>query len=241
MKTAIAIRHVQFEDLGLLGPILWRAGYQVAYRDAGIDPLDLHDLAATDLLVVLGGPLGAYDDQAYPFLADEIAAVYHRLERDRPTLGICLGAQIIARALGKRVYPSGTKELGWAPVELTDIGRASVLAPLDGLPVLHWHGDTFDLPDEIQHLARTKAVPNQAFALGDFGLALQFHLEADPLQLERWYIGHAAEISATPGIDVPALRAQAAQYAQALVPVAERIFTDWVNGLPPARVPSTPS
>ncbi len=241
MKTAIAIRHVHFEDLGLLGPVLWRAGYQVAYRDAGIDPLDLHDLAAADLLVVLGGPLGAYDDAAYPFLADEIAAVYHRLERDRPTLGICLGAQIMARALGKRVYPSGTKEVGWAPVELTTAGRDSVLAPLDGVSVLHWHGDTFDLPDEIQHLARTQAVPNQAFALGDFGLALQFHLEADPLQLERWYIGHAAEIAALQGIDVPALRAQAARHASALVPVADRIFSDWVKGLPPARVPSIPT
>lgn len=241
MKTAIAIRHVQFEDLGLLGPILWRAGYQVAYRDAGIDPLDVHDLAAADLLVVLGGPIGAYEDAAYPFLADEIAAVYQRLERERPTLGICLGAQIMARALGKRVYPSGAKEMGWAPVELTDAGRSSVLASLDGLSVLHWHGDTFDLPDEILHLARTPAISNQAFAIEDYGLALQFHLEADPSQLERWYIGHAAEIAAAKDIDVPTLRAQAARHAQALVPVAEAIFTNWVSGLPPARVPATPS
>jgi GMP synthase (glutamine-hydrolysing) len=235
MKTAIAIRHVQFEDLGLLGPVLWRAGYQVAYRDAGIDPLDLHDLAATDLLVVLGGPIGAYEDAVYPFLVDEMAAVYHRLERDRPTLGICLGAQIMARALGKRVYPSGTKEIGWGPLALTEAGSHSVLAPLEGVPVLHWHGDTFDLPDETQYLAGTQAVPNQAFAMEDFGLALQFHLEVDPLQLERWYIGHAAEIAATSGIDVPTLRAQAAQHAAALSRVAEGIFTNWVDGLPPAR------
>ncbi|HXP97895.1 MAG TPA: glutamine amidotransferase [Telmatospirillum sp.] len=235
MKTAIAIRHVHFEDLGVLGPVLWRAGYQVAYRDAGIDPLDPHDLAATDLLVVLGGPLGAYDDEAYPFLLEEMAAVYDRLERDRPTLGICLGAQIMARALGKRVYPCGTKEIGWAPVTLTEAGTHSVLAPLETVPVLHWHGDTFDLPDEAQRLAGTEAVPNQAFAIEDFGLALQFHLEADPLQLERWYIGHASEIAATPGIDVPTLRSQAAQHASTLSRVAEQIFTDWLDGLPPAR------
>jgi GMP synthase (glutamine-hydrolysing) len=235
MKTAIAIRHVHFEDLGVLGPVLWRAGYQVAYRDAGIDPLDPHDLAATDLLVVLGGPLGAYDDAAYPFLIEEMAAVYDRLERDRPTLGICLGAQIMARALGKRVYPSAAKEIGWAPVILSEAGRHSVLAPLEDVPVLHWHGDTFDLPDEVQRLAGTAAVPNQAFAIEDFGLALQFHLEVDPLQLERWYIGHAAEIAATAAIDVPTLRSQAAQYATALSRVAEQIFTDWLDGLPPAR------
>jgi GMP synthase (glutamine-hydrolysing) len=235
MKTAIAIRHVQFEDLGLLGPVLWRAGYQIAYRDAGIDSLDLHDLAAADLLVVLGGPIGAYEDEAYPFLADEMTAVYHRLERDRPTLGICLGAQIMARALGKRVYPSGIKEVGWAPVELTEAGKNSVLTLVENVSVLHWHGDTFDLPDETQRLAGTKAAPNQAFAMEDFGLALQFHMEADPMQLERWYIGHAAEIAATPGIDVPTLRKQAAQHAAALSQVAERIFTDWVDQLPPAR------
>jgi GMP synthase (glutamine-hydrolysing) len=235
MKTAIAIRHVQFEDLGLLGPVLWRAGYQVAYRDAGIDPLDLHDLAATDLLVVLGGPIGAYEDDVYPFITDEMAAVYHRLERERPTLGVCLGAQIMARALGKRVYPSGTKEIGWGPLSLTEAGRHSVLAPLEDVSVLHWHGDTFDLPDETQYLAGTSAVPNQAFAMDDYGLALQFHLEVDPSQLERWYIGHAAEIAATPEIDVPTLRAQAAQHAAALSRVAEAIFTKWVDSLPPAR------
>ncbi|MDR3436897.1 glutamine amidotransferase [Telmatospirillum sp.] len=236
MKTAIAIRHVHFEDLGQLGPLLWRSGYQVAYLDAGVDPLDLHDLAAADLLVVLGGPIGAYEDDAYPFLGDEIEAVYHRLERERPTLGICLGAQIMARSLGKRVYPSGTKEIGWAPVNLTEVGQSSVLAPIDGLSVLHWHGDTFDLPDETTHLARTDKVANQAFALDDFGLALQFHLEADPLQLERWYIGHATEIAATPGVDVRTLRAQAAEHAAGLSLAAQRVFTTWLNGLPPARV-----
>jgi GMP synthase (glutamine-hydrolysing) len=231
MKTAIAIRHVPFEDLGLLGDILPGAGYEAVYRDAGLDRLDHDELTAADLLVVLGGPIGAYEDPVYPFLADEIAAVRDRLAGARPVLGICLGAQIMARALGARVYPSGVKELGWGPVVLTPEGRRSVLAPLDGVPVLHWHGDTFDLPAGAAHLAETALVRHQAFAVGRHGLGLQFHLEAEAARLERWYIGHACEIAATSGVEVRDLRAAAARHAPSLAPVAGGIFTRWLRGL----------
>jgi GMP synthase (glutamine-hydrolysing) len=230
MKTALAIRHVHFEDLGLLARVLRQAGYQVGYLEAGLDRLDPVHLSAADLLVVLGGPVGVYDHEVYPFLRDEIEALRLRLDQARPTLGICLGAQLMARALGERVYPSGVKELGWAPLELT--GRASVLAPLDGLAVLHWHGDTFDLPDHARHLARTPAVANQAFSVGDHGLGLQFHLEVEVDRLERWYIGHACEIAGVPGIDVADLRRQAARHGPPLAAAAERVFADWLAGLP---------
>lgn len=232
MKRAVAIRHVHFEDLGLLHGVLEQKGYQVTYRDAGIDDFDRQDLITTDLLVVLGGPIGVYDEDKYPFLADEFAVVCRRLESDRPTLGICLGAQIMARALGKSVYASGVKEIGWAPVELTAAGNASVLAPLDRAAVLHWHGDTFDLPEEAHHLARSKLVENQAFSVGDIGLGLQFHLELDAARLEPWYIGHACEIAGLSGVDVPTLRAQAREHGAALAPVARQIFSNWLDGLP---------
>jgi GMP synthase (glutamine-hydrolysing) len=232
MKTALAIRHVAFEDLGLVADALAGAGYRAEYREAGVDPLEADELVGADLLVVLGGPIGVYEEDAYPFLADEVAAVAARLQRRRPTLGICLGAQIMAKASGQRVYPSGLKELGWAPVSLTAAGRASVLAALEGLSVLHWHGDTFDLPPGALHLARTEAVANQAFTIDDFALGLQFHIEAPAGQLERWYIGHAGEIAATPGVDVPTLRRQAAQHAALTAVVARRIFADWLARLP---------
>ncbi len=232
MKTAIAVRHVHFEDLGLLGDALAGGGFRVEYREAGLDQLAIRELAAADLLVVLGGPIGAYEEDIYPFLGDEIDAVRNRLENRRPTLGICLGAQIMARAMGKRVYPSGVKELGWAPVSLTAAGRDSVLGQLGELSVLHWHGDTFDLPEDARHLARTGPVANQAFAIGEHALGLQFHLEAQPVQLERWYIGHAAEIAATPGIDVPELRRQADRHAPLLAAAARRVFADWLGTLP---------
>ena len=231
MRSAVALRHVACEDLGILKDVLSGAGYRFEYREAGVDSFGAKDVAAADLLVVLGGPIGVYDQEDYPFLVEEIAVVRERLLAGRPTLGICLGAQIMAAALGKRVYPSGVKELGWAPLSLTAAGRSSVLSDLDGLLVLHWHGDTFDLPEGSQHLAKTDAVTNQAFALGNYGLALQFHLEAEPLDLERWYIAHAGEIAATPGVSVGALRKQAARHGAALSAASRRVFTTWLARL----------
>ena len=210
MRRALAIRHVAFEDLGIMGRLLESAGYAIAYRDAGIDRLDDISFDRSDLLIVLGGPIGAYEDHRYPFLTDELDLIGRCLRDDVPLLGICLGAQLIAGALGARVYPGSAREIGFAPVTLTDEARSSCLQHLEaaGGRVLHWHGDTFDLPAGAAGLASTAITPNQAFALGTRILALQFHIEADPVQLERWLIGHAAELAAA-SVDVPGLRAQA--------------------------------
>src|ERR1700744_18182 len=151
-KTVLALRHVAFEDLGAFETTLQDGGYTIRYADLGLD--DLSSFEAPDLLAVLGGPIGVYENDLYPFLNDEIALIGRRLQAGLPTLGICLGAQLMARALGARVYPGRGKEIGWKPLTLTAAGRES-LAPLDGLPVLHWHGDTFDLPDGAANLAST--------------------------------------------------------------------------------------
>jgi len=231
MLSAIAIRHVAFEDLGSLAAVLARRGFAPAYRDAGIDDLGATDLVDCDLLVVLGGPIGAYEDEPYGFLRDELRAIEKRLRAGRPVLGICLGSQLMARALGARVYPGTGKEIGWAPVSLTEAGRRSCLAPLgDGMPVLHWHGDTFDLPAGAVHLAATDRYRHQAFAWQRHGLALQFHIEIAVPGLERWYIGHACEIGATPGLSVPVLRAEAERWAPALAPIAARCVEAWLDG-----------
>jgi GMP synthase (glutamine-hydrolysing) len=231
MLSAIAVRHVAFEDLGSLAAVLARRGFAPAYRDAGIDDLGATDLVDCDLLVVLGGPIGAYEDEPYGFLHDELRAIEKRLRAGRPVLGICLGSQLMARALGARVYPGTGKEIGWAPVSLTEAGRRSCLAPLgDGMPVLHWHGDTFDLPAGAVHLAATDRYRHQAFAWQRHGLALQFHIEIAAPGLERWYIGHACEIGATPGLSVPVLRAEAERWAPALAPIAARCVEAWLDG-----------
>lgn len=232
MPTAIAIRHVAFEDLGSFAAVLARRGFDIAYRDAALDDLAAADIAGADLLVVLGGPIGAYEDALYPFLRDELGVIERRLGAGQPVLGICLGSQLMARALGARVYPGTGKEIGWSPLTLTDAGRRSPLAPLGaGAPVLHWHGDTFDLPKGAVHLASSERYRHQAFAWERHGLALQFHIEAEAPGLERWYIGHACEISSTPGLSVPMLRAQSEHWAPALAPLAARCLAAWLDGL----------
>lgn len=225
MKTALAIRHIDFEDLGFFDAPLRRAGYEARYLDAGRDSLDGTDDA--DLLVVLGGPMGVYEEERYPFLADEVARIARRMAAGRPTLGICLGSQLIAAGLGARVYPGDSKEIGFAPVTLTEGGRSSPLAAItEGQAVLHWHGDTFDLPAGADLLASTDVYPHQAFAYGEHVLALQFHLEASE-HIERWLAGHAEEIRAA-GVDPEDLRSGAARHSGALVPIADAVLTDWL-------------
>ncbi|QCI69383.1 glutamine amidotransferase [Phreatobacter stygius] len=230
MRTAVAIRHVAFEGLGVIEPALRAAGYTVGVYDAGVDALGSLDPVETELLIVLGGPIGADQEDRYPFLRAEQDLLSRRLQAGRPTLGICLGAQLMARALGAEVYPGPAKEIGWSRLDLTAEGQASPLAHLDGVPVLHWHGDTFDLPPGAVRLAGTEICPNQAFAIGRDVLGLQFHGEVDVQDIERWLIGHAAEIAAA-GIDPNALRADSRRHGEALKRAGARVFRDWLAGL----------
>jgi len=230
MKTVFAIRHVAFEDLDSFALTLTERGYTLRYLEAGQDDLAALDPLAGDLWVVLGGPIGVYEETAYPFICDELRLLRARLDAGRPTLGICLGAQMIARALGARVYPGGRKEIGWKPLQLTDAGRVSPLAAFaDGTPVLHWHGDTFDLPEGATLLASTDLYPHQAFAWGHHALALQFHIETTARGLERWFIGHAGEIASTPGLSVPLLRDETAHHAVDAEERGRQCLTAWLE------------
>lgn len=233
MKSAIAVRHVPFEDLGSFEAVLHDAGYAVRYLEAGWDDLTALAREPPELLVVLGGPIGANDERDYPFLAEERNVLERRLGEDRATLGICLGAQLMARALGARVYPAPRKELGWSTLRLTQAGRDGCLEPLgpDHTPVLHWHGDTFDIPTGAERLAATEICPNQAFRYGQGGLALQFHAEVTARGLERWFIGHACEIDATEGIGVERLRRDTRRWCPELETHGRRFLQGWLEGL----------
>ncbi|AQR73528.1 glutamine amidotransferase [Sphingomonas sp. LM7] len=230
LKTVAAIRHIAFEDLGFFEAPLLRAGYTVRYYDAGTDDLATIDPLATPLLVVLGGPMGVYEEDIHPFLTQELQLIATRIAAGKPILGICLGAQLIARAAGGRVYPGPAKEIGFAPISLTSEGAASPLGYVaPDQPVLHWHGDTFDLPEGATLLASTDAYANQAFAIGANVLALQFHLEAGA-GIERWLTGHAGEI-ASAGLDPETLRQGAKLHAASLTQVADRVLTPWLAAL----------
>jgi GMP synthase (glutamine-hydrolysing) len=233
MKIALAIRHVAFEDLGLFERTLDGAGYQVRYLEAGMDDLSWIEPLDPDLLVVLGGPIGANDEAEYPFLLDELEILNTRLASDAPTLGICLGAQLMARALGARVYPGTQKEIGWKALQLTDDGKNSPLHHLapERTPVLHWHGDTFDLPAGAVRLASTDITPNQAFRWKKHGLALQFHPEVTVHGLERWYIGHTSEIHQTQGVTVNQLRADATRYGYDMDAHGQAFMQAWLDAL----------
>ena len=226
-KRVIAIRHVPFEDLGSFERILGEQGMSVEYFDA---PAGKWAELASDaeLLVVLGGPIGAYDEQKYPFLRQELNVVSERISAGLPTLGICLGAQLIARVLGARVYAGAKKEIGWGSVRLTDAGRRSALAHLADTPVLHWHADTFDLPSGAVLLASTDVYENQAFGYGSNVLALQFHPEVMAATLESWYVGHSVELSSVPDLSVAALRADALRHGAKLETCNARFLREWL-------------
>jgi len=230
LPTAVAIRHVAFEDLGAFQAPIERAGYRVHYYDAGVDELRTLEPVKTELVVVLGGPIAAYDDDKHPFLREELDLLEERLAAGRPTIGICLGAQLMARALGARVYPGPEKEIGFGPITLTAEGRAAALAAFEESPVLHWHGDTFDLPDGAARLASTEVCENQAFSYGPNATGFQFHPEAGGPGFERWLIGHAVEL-AQAGIDVPALRAEHQERSPDLQRRAAACLEAWLRQL----------
>lgn len=226
------MKHVPFEDLGTLEEPLLASGFEIETADVCTTRSTLAQSASCDLLIVLGGPIGVYDAADYPFLSQEIAYIRQRLEARKPTLGICLGAQLMAAALGARVYPgSNGAEIGWSPLqsasnEETPDWFSHLLAP--GVSMFHWHGDTFDLPSGAMHLARTSAYPNQAFAMGNYALGLQFHPEVTATGLERWYVGHACELNLK-SIHAADLRAAAAVHAPALEKAAGAFWNRWLS------------
>lgn len=192
----------------------------------------LHD-AATDLprpsdlagLVVMGGPMNADEDARFPGLAAERALLAAAVDADVPVLGVCLGMQLLARALGARVHPGHGTEIGLAPVEV--VADDPVLQPLGPAPtVLHWHSDAAELPAGATLLARTQVTPVQAFRAGS-ALGLQFHLELQPADVDAWLASPAA--AELPGADGEALRTAAAEHLPALAPAALAGFASFAE------------
>jgi GMP synthase (glutamine-hydrolysing) len=231
---ALVLSHVTFEDLGTLEAPLLARGFDIENVNASQASFPLPQAESCDLLIVLGGPIGVYDDQDYPFLKDEIALIAQRLAARKPILGICLGAQLIAAALGARVCPGKQgPEIGWFPLQsapnlIPPEWFAPLLAP--SLSVFHWHGDTFDLPPGALPMAKSELYAHQAFAIGDCALALQFHPEVTAGGLESWYVGHACELGHA-GISAASLRSAASLHAPALEQAATRFWNLWLDSI----------
>lgn len=231
-KTCIVIRHIHFEDLGCFEQPLRDSGYSISYLEAPLDELD--NAYNSDLLVILGGPCGVDDANHYPYLRQEIEIAKHRLVNNLPLLGVCLGAQIIAGAAGAKVYLGDNgKEIGWAPLSFTEAGLDSPLSPLNegGSPMFHWHGDTFELPENATLIASSARYKNQIFSIGNAVLGFQCHPELDSTKIEHWLIGHACELASTSHIDLEQLRTETQVYGAQLRQNATRALNNWLAGL----------
>jgi GMP synthase (glutamine-hydrolysing) len=231
MKRALVIRHVDHEGIAGYREPIEAAGYdveRVAAHQTGCAQLDI---LAPDLVVVMGGPMGVYDTDRFPWLTGEIAAIRRRLDADRPILGVCLGSQLMAAALGADVRKGEVREIGFGPIALTDAGQRGPLRHLAGTDMLHWHGDTFDVPAGCDLLATT-APYAQAFSRGPAALALQFHAEMgeDP-RFEQWLVNDAADIAEV-GETPAGLRAAHDRLGPGAVRAGQAMIAEWLARLP---------
>lgn len=194
-------KHVPFEGLGSLDDWTHLPGNNVTatkfYEDFKLPFVDI-----CDLLIVMGGPMGVYDEDEFPWLAEEKKFIEKAIAKGKKVVGICLGAQLVAEVLGAKVYKNAHKEIGWMPVELTEEGKKHRF--FGHLPTqyttFHWHGDTFDLPPGAIHLAKSQACTHQAFVYNDQVIGLQYHMEVTADTINALYAQCANEITEAPFI-----------------------------------------
>jgi len=203
MSEILVIQHVESEGLGIISSLLREAGLEADIRRVfKADPLP-RSVEGYRGLICLGGPMGVYEEEAYPFIGAEIALIESALKAQAPIFGICLGAQLLARAAGAKVYKGGAKEIGWFRVRLTDAGRHERL--LAGFPeeytVFQWHGDTFDVPANAINLASSELFANQFIKVGPSAYGIQFHLEVTEPMVGEWLKINAAEVAAVESAD----------------------------------------
>ncbi|MES2093119.1 MAG: glutamine amidotransferase [Actinomycetota bacterium] len=228
MPVALVLRHLEIAHLGNLDAVLRDRGYDIRYLDVASGSLDDHP--EPELVVVLGGDMGVYERDAHPFLESELAYLRDRLAAERPTLGICLGAQLIAEALGETVRKGKSVEIGFREVKPTEAGLDSPLRHVLGVPMMQWHGDTFGLPSGAVRLASSTAYSNEAFALGDYALAVQFHPELTADMFESWITDGSAELAEL-GIDPDDLRREALTKGPEMQAASVAMFSEWLEAL----------
>lgn len=173
------LQHVPFEGLGSIEAWLQAAGYEITSTKF-YESADLPRGEKIDLLVVMGGPMSVNDENVYPWLVNEKEFIRSVIESGTPTLGICLGAQLIAKAMGGKVFQNPVKEIGWFPVQAVASSNNAAFKFPEETAVFHWHGETFSLPSRATQIAKSERCKNQAFQIGNSVIGLQFHLETTP-------------------------------------------------------------
>ena len=237
MPKLLVFQHVAHEILGTLDPLLRSYGFRNRYYNFGRTPHAQPTLDGYHGLIVLGGPMNVDQTDAHPHLETEVRAIRDAVERDLPVLGICLGAQLLAKALGAAVQPNPEKEIGWYDVAVTDEGaRDPLLAHFEESEKLfQWHGDTFDIPHGAVRLASSASCANQAFRYGERAYGLQFHMEVDPPLVERWlgvpvHQQEIAELAELNGQACPdRIRSETAQHAGRLRELSDAAFTRFIE------------
>lgn len=231
-KGVLVITHLQAEGACRFGETLHARGLRMRTVNAARTDLSEIDPLRPDLLMVMGGPIGVYQADHYPFLYDEIDILKKRLAADLPTIGICLGSQLMAAALGANVYKSDSgKEVGWHGLDIAPDAPPEIhhLAG-DKTSMFHWHGDTFDLPDGAKLLASSANYKNQIFSHGENALGIQCHPEVTRFQLPEWFVMFVGQICGPNAIvPVEKLRADTEKHIDTLEKQAALFFNEWLD------------
>jgi GMP synthase-like glutamine amidotransferase len=248
MKPVLVVRHVPHEGLGTIADALCRGRVEFTIVDAfGMGsrrrespPTTAFDPRKWAGLIVMGGPMNVDEVDRYPFLADEVGWLRQAVEARLPMLGVCLGAQLLAKALGSKVYANQIKEIGWYDVELLPaaeedcIFQAIAKPPAPGnMNVFQWHGDTFDLPPGAVQLARSEQCENQAFRYGQSAYGLQFHIEVTAEIINDWLCesGNCGELAGLSYIDPAAIREQTPYKLPPMEALGRKFFDRFVQAV----------
>lgn len=231
---AVIFQHMTAGGPGTLQAALTAQGFSCQTIYTVYDDISSFDALAADILVVMGGAPGVYQADSYTFLKQEQRILERRLAADKPTIGICLGAQLMAAALGARVFkgPQGP-EIGWLDLSLTAAGVDSPTQVFADKKILQWHGDTFDLPQSATLLASSVLYENQIFKHGHNTIGFQGHIEVTDHSLAQWFVEDAAMMLRHPGL-LEILRRDTAQYAAHMTNATKIFMNNWLaTVLPP--------